>query len=1210
LIFLIWNTIKYLTKLFFPAAAFFEIINETSKQISTDESITIQNFSIHNALLLEDGKNKTVQILIQQEIGNKYLFSIDSINEDESINHCKGVLQFKKSIHNINDKPVEYNRIITKQQHYDATIAMDLQYDTSFQLIEQINSNQNIFNSIISTNHQIQQETAEYNFHPTLLDACFQTFLTAIYSKEKDVLYIPASCKEFQFIHPLNTDLNIETIVEIKSYKTNQIIGNIKILDEQKNILAIGNGFAFERVDKQAAKTLDDIYYTTNWEKITLKNNLNSSEDVLIIHNNSSAEILYQNFLEHNIKCNFLDIASFSVNDFQQALSAHKDSKKQIIFILDKLQESNSIEEIQYKQERQVLAVVNLIQAINQISFSNLPRLWLVTQQGQQIIENEIIIAEQHQVSAFCRVAWNEHYELKPSTIDIINDDALRIIPLIIAEHNNENEIAIRNNEVYVSRLVNIRIPVSEKSIIHTEQNEFCVGMNEIGVIDNLSFKQMPTPTITSSDVLVEVKAVGVNFMNLMSVLGITPGKKNGFATLGIECTGIVQQVGNKINHLKVGDRVMGMAYHSLASHVAVNGNALRKIPEYLSYQEAATIPAVFLTAYYSLVELAKLKSGDKVLIHAATGGVGLAAIQIAKYVGAEVYATAGSNDKRDYLKSLGIQNIYDSRSIEFYEQILNDTHQQGVDIVLNSLTGDAMYKSMQLLKGFGRFIEIGKKDIFENSRIGLDVFKNGLSYHMVDVEKMLFEKPEFLGELLQEIILLIDEHKLHPLEKTIFPLQQVKEAFRYMNASKHIGKVVIDFEHKSDIEIESLAVQFNKNATYLLTGGTGGIGLTFVEWMLNNNATNFILINRNKPSIEAQNKIDTLIAKGANINCIQCNISDKNQLKTIIDNIDHSLPLKGIFHLAGILEDASIQNIHPVSYQNVLTPKIAAYNLHVLTQHLTLDYFVLFSSSAVLFASIGQAAYVSANAFMDALALNRRSNNLPALSIQYGTVADVGLAATNDNRGDRLREEGVSPLQPQDCTTIFTTASVSNNAVIGAFYFDVQKWKNNYSSAKFNPYFDQLSIEIQPTLDNVQITFLEELKRLNGEHEIQLAIEDKLKETISIVTKVNILNIDTESTFKSLGIDSLMSVQLKNKLEKVFAIALSVTAFWTYPSIKKYAKFLTTKLAILNEETKEEEIEYKEETTTSTNNLDNFNIDSVADDDISRLLDEELKNL
>ncbi|MEZ5022099.1 MAG: type I polyketide synthase [Chitinophagales bacterium] len=739
--------------------------------------------------------------------------------------------------------------------------------------------------------------------------------------------------------------------------------------------------------------------------------------------------------------------------------------------------------------------------------------------------------------------------------------------------------------------------------------------VSEPGIIDNLSFKEIIRTAPANNEVEVEVKALGINFMNLMSVLGIYPGKENGFATLGIECSGVVTKVGKSVSHLNIGDEVLGMAYDSMASHVVLNAGLLRKKPSNLSFEEAATIPAVFLTSYYALIHLGRMKKGERVLIHSATGGVGLSAIQIAQAVGAEIYATAGTKEKRDLLLSLGVKHVYNSRTLAFADQIKEDTNGEGIDLVLNSLTGEAMIRSMELLRSFGRFLEIGKKDVYENSRLGLSIFDKAISYSMIDLEKMLFETPEVLGELLEDVLKHFEDGSYQPLQYQSFGISKAKEAFEFMSKAKHLGKIIISVaDENPEIALnQHPKKEFSAEATYLLTGGYGGLGITFANWMINNGARNLVLLGRSGPKPFAQKIIDELVQKGANIHIEKADVSSKTDLEKIVNAISSEQPLKGIMHLAGILDDSAVSNLAQEQFERVLKPKVnGAWHLHELTKDLDLDFFVLFSSSAGLFGSPGQAAYVAANTFLDALAAFRKNNGLEALSINWGTVSDIGLAAEAGNRADRLAEEGVLTMSPNECLDVYETIADDHSATIGAFRFDLEKWQKAYLSAAKNPFFEHLRGDIEEDNNQQAASFIEELQQLNNDDSLKEAIQQKLKELVGGVVKKAADKINIKTPFKSLGIDSLMSIQLKNKLEAAFEIPISVTSFWTYSNIRDYTKFLIEELAL--DSSGEPAIEVnetpKEIVETKVVEIEEVSIDDISDDDISDLLAAELNDL
>lgn len=268
----------------------------------------------------------------------------------------------------------------------------------------------------------------------------------------------------------------------------------------------------------------------------------------------------------------------------------------------------------------------------------------------------------------------------------------------------------------------------------------------------------------------------------------------------------------------------MGFGSSCFASHVITRADAVAPMPENWSFEAAATVPTVFLTVYYALKQLAALQPGERVLIHGAAGGVGIAAIQLARYLGAEIYATAGSDEKRDFVKLLGADHVFDSRSLAFADDILDATAGEGVDVVLNSLAGEAMRRSIDVLKPFGRFLELGKRDFFENTPVGLRPFKNNISYFGIDADQLLTARPRLAVQLFHEVMALFREQALAPLPYRVFSANRITDAFRVMQQARHIGKIVVSLaDARPDIEqpLQPVpAIRFERNSTWLVTGG------------------------------------------------------------------------------------------------------------------------------------------------------------------------------------------------------------------------------------------------------------------------------------------------------------------------------------------------------------------------------------------------------
>ncbi|MCZ2392966.1 MAG: SDR family NAD(P)-dependent oxidoreductase [Chitinophagales bacterium] len=1260
---LLWETVISLNELpylkdhkiqdtvIFPGAGYIEMIWAAVDDHFNHANCVIQNLELKNALPIDENKDTILQIVLTKEFDNQFLASIYGVTENKEeanwVEYAQATI-FIRSLDNqildneifanVNEELSE-NVKISKEEHYSHTSKIHLPYGETFQTVSQLNIGTNEVVADIQSVNSINNSVSKYFIHPAILDGFIQAFLSARYLNNQST-FVPVKVGEI-VLHHFDKDIFFGKIkIRLIGNDTNRIIGDAIVFNENGHLLLELKGFELASLEQDFQQE-DQFEEQILFETIAIEQSLPEfvEKNVIIFVSDDSAEDLIDafqpkwivrkgDFFHHQGNQFIIDPGRFE--DYQSLFDVVGKSIDTIVHTWNL--DEKFVAGLE-PQENTTLSVVRIIRAVSYKDIT--PRLWVLTESIEKF-------PAQSTVLGLLNVARNEHPELNVSSIEMMDDDLSRVVQIVNSD-TEENSWKIQMDSQTVDRLSPIDIQENiDKDVkrVSAEHQIFEVAMSQPGILDNLIFRKKYLPKLKPQEVKVNVRAIGINFMNLMSALGIYPGKENGFATLGIECAGIVDEVGEDVKHLKVGDRVFGMAYHTMASHIHVDASLMQIIPENLSFDDAASIPVVYLTVYYGLVTLSRLQKGERVLIHSATGGVGLAAIQIAKIIGAEVYATAGNDEKKALLYSMGISHVYDSRSLDFAEQILKDTSGEGVDVVLNSLTGSAMIKSMHLLRSFGRFVEIGKKDVYANSKVGLEVFSRGLSYFMIDFEKMIFEKPRLVGDLLGELIPYFENEELTPIQNKIFHVSDVKSAFEYMSSGKHIGKIVIQV-NSDNVFLEEVVGSkgFREDATYLITGGYGGLGLTFAQYMVEKGARRLILLGRSGHS--DSEIIDQLRALGTEVIVEKADVSEREDFERVLA-IHHSneQPLKGVFHLAGILDDSSILNLDEDAYYRVLSPKVlGAYNLHITTQAYDLDYFVLFSSSTILFGSPGQSAYVAANMYMDALVEHRQRMGLGGMSIQWGTVSDIGLAASAENRSNRLEEEGVAPLSPIECTEWFDKMIQMDIPVIGAFRFELAKWQKAYPSVLKNHFYDLLrkdGFDKEETLDVSKELSLTELLLNIDDVEIRLnTLENQLKGIVGHIVKLPADDIHIKTTFKSLGIDSLMSIQLKNQLEKAYAVSLSVTAFWTHSNIRDYAKFLLEKLKLnivesvtesvskeiipiqsvviepvaMNEDIPQAELSVSE-SRVEEKKMKEENEDDLSLEDLSKLLDDELNSL
>jgi NADPH:quinone reductase-like Zn-dependent oxidoreductase/acyl carrier protein len=619
---------------------------------------------------------------------------------------------------------------------------------------------------------------------------------------------------------------------------------------------------------------------------------------------------------------------------------------------------------------------------------------------------------------------------------------------------------------------------------------------------------------------------------------------------------------------MKVGDEVIAVANASFSSFTTADARAVVPKPPAFSFGQAATIPIAFLTAYYSLHHLAKLSRGERVLIHAAAGGVGLAAVQLAQHAGAEIFATAGSPEKRAYLKSMRVPHVLDSRSLAFADEIMKATGGHGVDVVLNSLPGEYITRSLSTLAPHGRFVEIGKTDIYQNKPLGLFPFRNNLSYFALDLDRVCRERPALLRSLLLELMAMFQQGSLKPLPHNIFLVEDAANAFRYMARRKNIGKVVLSFSFAESKNRSDRSAAPRPDATYLITGGHGGLGLEVARWLVEKGARHLVLLSRSGASSSVKEVVAELAAKGTTVATIQADVSNESDLSRALSEIRNTMPpLRGVIHAAGVLDDHLLLNLDAESFRRVLAPKVlGAWNLHSLTADLPLDFFVVFSSVASVLGSPGQANYAAANAFLDGLAHDRRSRGLPCLSINWGPWAEVGMAARASNaRGpaarvmlplapaqalgalDRLFEKN-GPAQAVAMSVDWTLLARSFNGLQPpAMIADLVREKARPAAAKATK-------ELGPRLSMQELLATPQARR-------QALLLAHVQKSLAQVMALDAPELDPEESLSNLGLDSLMALELQHSLEESFGTKLPIELLMGMPSLNE---FVTRLLDIL----------------------------------------------
>ncbi len=604
--------------------------------------------------------------------------------------------------------------------------------------------------------------------------------------------------------------------------------------------------------------------------------------------------------------------------------------------------------------------------------------------------------------------------------VDLGDSGDLETLAWLARRDLRERELAIREQRLWVPRLLGIR----ERHVRVPAGTELAyrLTLDNAGQISGLEMKSCELPEPGPHDVEIEVKAAALNFRDVMVTLGLLPALAYERSALGheigMEASGIVRRTGPDVRNCRVGDEVAFLKGGCIANRVVVRDQLVFAKPGRLSMEEAASSLSVYVTAYYALNHLARLRRGQRVLIHSALGGVGQAAIALARHAGAEIYATAGSDARRSRLLEMGVQGVFDSRSFDWLDGLMAATGDEGVDVVLNSLAGHHIELCLQALRPGGWHCEIGKMDIYADNALGLRLLRKNLRFAAIDVDRLMLDDPALSRELCQACLDLINQGELPAIPVTEFPYRDYAKALRLMTSGQHQGKLVLKAPSCGDdpaIMVADVRPLLDPEATYLVTGGLGGFGLRLLPYLAFAGARHITLLDRDPDRQRTANWIresSALVYTDLDVefDIVAGDVAVEEDVRRCIAQLKR--PLKGVFHLAGILDDRFFDDISPESMSRVFAPKAdGALHLHRAASGLDLDHFVLFSSTASTIGNPGQVNYSAASAFLDGLAVVRHRQGLPCLAFNMAAVADAGMASRSLHVLRMMRATGMPPV-------------------------------------------------------------------------------------------------------------------------------------------------------------------------------------------------------
>ena len=1200
----------------FPGASYVEAGIALHHEVFGTKACTLQKIDFKQMLIKQAD---TVQMLRFQFIPERQQYTVHSKIREEGSDwqqHAVGRLlevPIQKTISQANLEAIKQAcpEQIDTAQLYQILGSNGLNYGPYFQGMKQLFKGEQKVLTRIEGHANLNSNPDQYFLHPTILDAAFQSIVAIIEHTGEAVPYVPVSIEEVNFYRsPGNRCWSYAQITETHA---SSIKSDLQIIDDFGNVLVELKGLSCQAISKEQKQDQDNWFYEWQWETFDeaaadqeaiggwvvfdgdtgwyqyVKAELSTPEHPAILVRKGEA---FEQIQEYEFVVN-----PNQIENYQQLFNAiNLDHYNNILYTWP----VTPISQAEWYEGtiNQTIAFSHLAQALAQREALQ-ARLTLLTKGTYSLNDTEILETQSvanGPIIGLGALISNEHPNISCQMIDLqaINEqDNTGQLIQILKSRPEHTDIALREEQYLFKTLKPAALQSQQDQIFNTNTAETSVALDigQPGQVDSLFFREISRRVPEPDEIEIEVHASALNFKDLLKVMGqISPKVIEGTyfeEAFGMECSGIVTAVGSNISVWKVGDEVVAAAPKGcFRSHITIKPTYVVPKPSTLSFEEASVL-IPYLTTYHGLIDIAQIQEGETILIHNATGGVGMAAIQIARWKGARIIATAGTPEKKALLKSLGIEYIAHSRDLAFAKQVRAWTNGKGVDIVINAIAGESLFQSFNVLAPFGRFIEVGKRDIAENTGLPMNNFNKSLTFAAIDIDLMLKLKPAKAQSLLHAIGEAFEAGHFYAMPTQVYDAAQVADAFQLMRQSKHIGKVMLrlkdqDIQVHKDIRTKAWVDQ---QGAYLITGGTGGFGLAIAQQMAAHGAGQLVLVSRSGlKTDEARQAVADIETKGTKVLVSATDISQADAVQQLGHKLNAAnIQLTGIIHGAMVLDDGFLIDMTPERYQKVMQPKAkGAINLYQYLNNSTLDFFLCFSSISSIVGNVGQANYVAANSFLDHFVHFLRSKGIPGIGVNLGVLGDTGVVARDADIEKVLASSGMFAFSNAEALAGLQQIVEHKPTQIGFFNLDWEHWMLTQPHAqvpsRFSTIINQQGAEasLSPQLEALII-------ELSGKEEFEQLdyLETEVANGIAQVLRIPLNQISREKGINQLGIDSLMTVELSNHLMKTLGLEVSNMELISGPSIRQLAKILFNKidfpdadLAVDIDELSEEELD------------------------------------